>query len=459
MRKLSIRMRVNIYYSAVLIISSLLVLVIFFSVFIVQKNSLGVDNVRTIVQDGFDKITYKNKVLQIGNDFDTFVKGVTLVVYSEDGNRIHGQVPTDFNGALPLLNDKVTKYVHGGVEWIVFDLYENYSNAQGVWIRGIYLEDNGISVLDDSWVFIALGVIAFFSLAIYAGKTITDKAFNPINNIIKTSEEISASRDFSKRISVPSVQDELYSITKNINNMLARLEESYMAEKEFSQDVAHELRTPITVMLAECEYNLQKEADVEKYKEAFVSIKKQCERSMGLISKLLQLTKVLDRDAALQLENIDLSQLCKMVVEEMSMLENIKDITVIGEIEDNIRFDCDEGLMMRMLMNLINNSIKYGNKNGKTLVKLYVDKNDKNSSKVVLDVIDNGIGIKEENISKIFNRFYRIDSSSSDQDNDTQFKEGYGLGLPMVKWIVNAHGGDVSVESKVGIGSTFRVTF
>ena len=141
-------------------------------------------------------------------------------------------------------------------------------------------------------------------------------------------------------------------------------------------------------------------------------------------------------------EDIDLGMLLQMVSEEMQIEADKKSIVINTNIEENLMVHGEQTLLMRMAMNLIDNAIAYGRKGGNVFVEAYTEKD-----RVIGKVSDDGIGIAEEHLQKIWNRFYRADKSRS--------SEGTGLGLSMVRWIIDIHGGTIGVESKIGEGTQF----
>ena len=228
--------------------------------------------------------------------------------------------------------------------------------------------------------------------------------------------------------------------------MIDRLEKAFIQEKEFTSDVSHELKTPVAVILAQCEYAL-KQGEAE-YKEALENVKKQCMRMLSMIQQLMQVSRTINTVNSLEREEFDISMICESVCDEMSSLASENGVTLEGEIQPDVLYKGDETLIMRMLINLVNNAVKYRDKSGErqSFVKVVLKKDET----ITIKVIDNGVGISKENRERIFDRFYKVDKSRSDEDS-------FGLGLSMVKWIAEAHGGSVEVESVPEVGSTFTI--
>lgn len=262
---------------------------------------------------------------------------------------------------------------------------------------------------------------------------------------------------------------------------MERLEKAFRSEKQFTSDVSHELKTPMAVILSECEYVLQENRKAEEYIESIETIQKQCRRTLSLIQQLLQISGTFSTENAVEKEYFDLSVLAESTTDELKKLAEEKGIKLTCSVQPNIEFYGDETLIMRMIINLLTNAVKYSREGVDSFVHLtvstrktqnafntiherensvytYTDKDiykdaDKDAdSTVTISVEDNGIGIKKEDLSMVFNRFYKADKSR------TAKSDSFGLGLSMVKWIAEAHGGFVTVKSEAGEGSCFTVT-
>ena len=448
MKNSSIRKRVTLYYSLVLILITLFVFGVFLFTATRQITMVSQNTVMTAVQDSFEDVDYDNNVIEIDNDFDSYSKGVTLLIYSSDGELIKGTIPGDFPSHMPLISGSYQEIEGEEATWLYYDLYNTYENGQGLWVRGIYAMDTAAATLRSIMIIMAVILPAILIFAILAGRRITKRAFEPVKKITDAANSINSGHDLSRRLPQGSNKDELYYLTETLNQMIERLEDAFKAEKEFSSDVSHELKTPISVILAECEYTLEKNRSIDEYKESVENIQKQCRRTMSLIQQLLQVSRTIDKAKAIDKEDIDLSLLSESIIDELSLMAKDEGVDLKGEIEKDIRISADETLIMRMILNLITNAIKYSRQVENPQVRLSVRKADR----VYIAVEDNGIGIKQEDQANIFNRFYKVDKSRTAEENS------FGLGLSMVKWIAEAHDGKVEVESEIGRGSRFIVT-
>ena len=440
MKNSSIRKRVTLYYSLVLVVITVLVFGVFLFTASRQTTVVSKDTVMKAVQNSFDDIEYENDIIEIDNDFDSYYRGVTLLVYSEDGKLIKGSVPRDFPSYTPLTQGDYEEIKAEENTWLVYDLYNTYENGQGIWVRGIYDMDNAAATLKSIMSIMIIILPIILIIAILAGRRITKRAFEPVARITNAANSINNGSDLSKRLPQGENKDELYYLTETLNQMIERLENAFQSEKEFSSDVSHELKTPISVILAECEYTLQENRQTAVYIESLEIIQKQCMRTMSLIQQLLQVSRTIDKEKALDKENFSLSLLCESIIEDNG-------VRLSSNIQKDIEIDADETLIMRMIINLLTNAIKYSRSCSNPKVELSLTKEDR----IKIVIKDNGIGIKKEDQANIFRRFYKVDKSRTAEENS------FGLGLAMVKWIAEAHNGEVSVKSELGEGSEFTV--
>lgn len=448
LKNTSIKKRVTLYYALVMIFITLVIsLLLSFSISR-QINVITKETLMYAVQDSFEDIDYENRIIEIDNDFDNYVKGVTLLVYSEDGILIKGSVPSDFPASVPLENGDYKDLEADEHIWLVYDLYHTYDNGQGIWVRGIYALDDATDTLTALRQLMVVILPLVLLLAIFAGHRITKRAFEPVTRITEGANSIQHGGDLSKRLPQGEKKDELYDLIDTLNSMISRLEEAFQSEKEFTSDVSHELKTPLAVTLAECEYILKEERSGEEYRESLETIEKQTRRTMSMIQQLLQISRTIQKDSQIEKESFDLSILAEGLVEEISYVAGEQGITVRGDIEPGIEITADETLIMRVMMNLLTNAMKYRRNIADSWIEMRLQTA---GDFVEIIVSDNGIGIAEKDLNQIFKKFYKVDKSR------TRSGESFGLGLAMVKWIVEAHDGNVMVESKLGEGSKFTV--
>ena len=266
-----------------------------------------------------------------------------------------------------------------------------------------------------------------------------------MEQIAQSAKEIGESGDLSRRLDIGPGNDELHQLTDAFNNMFGRLEKSFEAERQFTSDASHELRTPTAVIMAQAEYGLELADNEDEYREALEVIKRQAERMNDLINRLLFFTRLDQGTEPVNMEEVNLSQLTSDICAEQQMIK-YSNITLSADIEPDIAAITDRNLFTRLLNNLCSNAYKYGKPDGSIKVSLK-----RLDDRAVLSVADDGIGISEENLEKIWNRFYQVEPSR----NEDAGGGGIGLGLSMVKQIAVLLGGEVSVESTLGKGTIF----
>jgi len=447
MKDMSIRKKVTWYYSLVLVAVTVLVFGVFIITIDLQTNTISKSTLTDAVQNAFDEIESDHSVVEIDDDFDNYYKGVTLLVYSEKGTLIKGSVPSTFTKTVPLSAGHYRTVNISGEKWLVYDLYNTYENGQGIWIRGMYATDNSSATLRAVILSMLIILPLVLILSIIAGRRITGKAFEPVSEITAAADHINTGHDLSMRLPLSENRDELYYLTETLNSMIERLETAFVAEKQFSSDVSHELKTPMSVILSECELMLRENHEAAEYAESLEIIQKQCRRSMSMIRQLLQLSRTMDKDAVMEKELFDLSAVCSDTLDGFSQAAEMKGIHLERAIQNGIFFTGDQTMMIRAVSNLIANAIKYNDPPGEVMLALT-----QKDAHIIIAVKDDGIGISEKDMPNIFNRFYKADRSR------TQTDDSFGLGLAMVKWMAEAHGGTVSAVSTRGSGSTFTIT-
>jgi len=277
-----------------------------------------------------------------------------------------------------------------------------------------------------------------------SGYFLARKALKPVDKIRRTAIKISSS-NLDERIDVGEKRDELGRLATTFNDMIERLKESFQRINQFSIDVSHELKTPLTILKGETEVALRKDRNIEEYKKILKSNLEEIDRMTKIIDDLLLLSKAESNNIVINQEDIQIKDLLVDICMSMEMFAKQKGVElVLGNMEEaNLRGD--ELKIRRMFSNIIENGIKYTPKGGK--VEVY---SSLNNGYINIYIKDNGIGIPESDIKFIFDRFYRGDKSR-------RRETGSGLGLSISKWIAQAHKGTIEVKSVLSQGSTFIV--
>ncbi len=313
----------------------------------------------------------------------------------------------------------------------------------GVWLRGVLANPGGSQSVGNIFTLFSIVLPFFILAAALGGYFIVKGALAPISRIARTAEAISGGKDLKSRIGTPGGSLEVNQLASAFDSMFERLEQSFEAEKQFTSDASHELRTPTSVILAQCSFVEKHGDDIEDYQEAIQVIDRQARKMSLLIERLLEMTRLDLGTQKLRVDRVDLSDMCTVLCEEQDTGE--RGISISTEIEDGVTVAGDQLLLSRVIVNLLDNARKYGKENGHIFLRLY-----KKKEFAVLEVEDDGIGIEKDRLEKIWQRFYQADDARGTGS-------GLGLGLSMVQQIVRLHGGELSVESTAGAGSLFTV--
>jgi heavy metal sensor kinase len=289
-----------------------------------------------------------------------------------------------------------------------------------------------------------ISVPALVILAGVGGSFLVARALAPIDRITSTARQISA-KDLSQRLNLPSTDDEVGRLAQTFDGMLARLEDSFRRERQFTNDASHELRTPLAAMQAILGVVREKQRKPEEYQQALDDLAEETDRLRTLIENLLRLARS-DKQAPELFEAVDLSTLINDVCDSMRPLAEAKQLSLTNHgLSDMIIWGNNDDLI-RLFVNLIDNAIKYTTSGN---IDVQVSAAGEKTVRVV--VADTGIGISVENLPHVFDRFFRADKS--------RFSRGAGLGLAIAKEIVVEHHGTIDASSSVGQGTTITIQF
>ncbi|MDD3931886.1 MAG: HAMP domain-containing sensor histidine kinase [Eubacteriales bacterium] len=448
MSGLSIKQRVTLFYASVMLLFILLVMTVLYVTLDIQLTHVSHQVLERSVKDAFDDIDMPGDWLEIPNDFDFFINDVTLLIYGQEGTKVIGHAPQDFPEGIALRSDTHQRFTSERESWQVYDLYTEYPNETGLWVRGVYSLSNSKQTLRNVLLIMLFALPVLVAIALVAGYLVTKRAFAPVSQIQKTAEQIIKNKDLSRRIGLRgNKRDEIYSLATTYDQLLDRIETAFEQEKQFTSDVSHELRTPVSVVISQAEYALSQN-DPEIMRKSLGSVLRQSEHMSLLIAQLLDLSRTGHALQSMKYERFNLAELCDMVVDEHQENANNKNIQFIKKLDHRIEINADQTQIMRALINLISNSISYGKENGFIMVDLHSTEN-----RIILSITDDGVGIAPEHLEHIFNRF--------DQADEARTKgrlSNTGLGLTMVKQIIEAHGGEITVQSTLAVGSTFTIS-
>jgi len=294
----------------------------------------------------------------------------------------------------------------------------------------------------------AIQILAFplvLLLSVIGGLVLSRLAMRTVDQITMAADEISE-KNLSLRIPEVNTKDEIGHLVRTFNSMISRLEKSFSQIKRFTSDASHELKTPLTILRGELELALRSDKNMEQYQDIILSALEEVVRLTNVVETLLELSKAEAGQIKMNFEKINLSRLIIDITEDAEILAESKNIKVTKNIQDDIYVFVDSARIHQAALNIIDNAVKYTPQGGEIKIELT-----NNQNYAYLTVSDTGVGIPEDELKHIFDRFYRVDKSRSASTH------GAGLGLSIVKWIVDAHNGQIEVKSILDEGSTFVI--
>ncbi len=379
--------------------------------------------------------------LQLSDQFSFYRSGVSTLVYSQSESLLAGQLPVSFTASEPFQNGLTRTVEAGGSTYLVSDLWLAQGWEGGVWIRGLMETPAHEEIAQNLLRIAIIALPLFLLLTALGGWMIVKRSFSPLESITQTAAAINEARDLSGRIALPRGKDEFSRLADAFNGMFERLEASFEAERQFTADASHELRTPVSIIKGACEYAEKYDETPQERLETILMIHRQADKMTSLISQLLSMTRLEQGTELAHLQQLSLSDLARSVCLEQAYSPE----KVIVQADDPVFVRADAALLSRLVQNLVDNALKYGKPDGHVWVCV-----SRQDDTALLSVRDDGIGIAPEHREKVWQRFYQVDSSRGGQS-------GAGLGLSMVRQIAQLHGGTVTLESQPGVGSTFTL--
>jgi signal transduction histidine kinase len=292
----------------------------------------------------------------------------------------------------------------------------------------------------ESFVAVAIPLVL---LGLIGGMFLASRALQPIRNVIRTIHEITRGR-MEARAPSPKTGDELNELVMLFNVMVDKIGALIRGMRESLDNVAHDLRTPMTRLRGISEMALQSGDNLETYRESLADSLEESERILKMLNALMDISEAETGVVKLEIRTVPVSEVVNDIVELYHYVAEAKSITVESHIANETLMTVDPTRMRQVLGNLLDNAIKYTPDGGRVYISA-----DETRERLAVHVKDSGIGIPSTQISKIWDRLYRGDQSRS--------QKGLGLGLSLVKAIIKAHGGEVDVESEPGKGSTFTI--
>ena len=443
MKKRSVKIRLTLWYTALMALMAALVLAFVWGISSSVAVQSDVDYLSQTVRANLRQVSLaEDGSLDLGEGFAFLQDGVYTVVYSQSGALLAGQLPQPVTSVSePFVNGLTRPVETEQGSYYVLDFWLASGWEAGVWVRGFLAASEGNRSMYSLLLAAAVAMPGFIALAALGGYWLVRRAFRPLDAINATASAINEGRDLSARIGEMPGHGEFTQLAHNFDEMLERLEEAFEAEKQFTADASHELRTPVTVILSACEYAEKYDETPEERRETLETIRRQGKKMAELISQLLQMTRMDQGTEQVRLEPTDLTELVRTLCDEQGERRE----QLIQDLQEHVTARADGTLLTRLVQNLLDNAWKYGKPGGNVWVTLRAQ-----AGEIRLTVRDEGPGIPREQQDRIWQRFYQVDPARG-QDR------GAGLGLSIVRQIARLHGGTVTLESAPGAGSAFTL--
>lgn len=464
MKKNSLKVKFTLLYTFFMVLLTCAALSILFSLSSRELLASVQTRLEQRVQKSVENIALRSGEIHLDSDFYSVSGDVYLSMYDENLYFLYGRLPYGFDSQPELSDGELRTIREGSKEWYVYDVSYSISEANTVYIRGV----TSVTDAEESFAVTVRFALILLPLMVAAtaviGYRFTKRILSPVRTITGTVRKIRSDADLSRRVGLTerkaadadagrirkeNAGDEFYTLAETFDEMLDELERVFRREQQFTSDASHELRTPVSVILAQCDAILEDSGLPEQQRGQILLIRRKASGMSEMINQLLFLSRADQGRQKIQTETVDLSGLTEMIVEEQQMLADRggRGIRLESRIQSGIEAEADETLYIRMLSNLLNNAVRYSRDNGRVEVFL-----EKKKDEVHGKVKDYGTGIAEEDLPHIWERFYRADSARTGTEHS-------GLGLSMVRWIVRMHGGDVSAVSVKDSGSEFVFWF
>lgn len=450
-----------------------MIVIIIFSIVVITVSRLTllqtVDGILTAVasnvQHNIDLVPVAD--LDTGNQFEIFyysedifhAPGISVQIWrTHDGGvaldtHILERTSSDIDGMAVSLDPT---YLHNGdivINSIMANgipervISEPFYTADGILIGLIQVATplNAVASANDQLLVITLvTAIICMGVSIALGKWLSTHLLKPIDMIKGAAANVANADDLTNRIQWTGPNDELGQLVDSFNHMMRRLEKVFQVQQEFIRDVSHELRTPLTSIIG----NLYL---IEKYgldNASLDTLQREAGRMSRMINDLLMLTRADSGDLTVDFYPLDLDKVVLDIFEQSKSLLKDRKLNIELKRVESVRIQGNSDRIRQLMLNLISNAIKFTGDDGVITISAYPDKED-----AVIEVSDTGIGISEEDLKRIFDRFFQVDSARVHRSES----DGAGLGLSIARWIVDIHNGQVEVKSKIEEGTSFCI--
>nr|WP_198999750.1 HAMP domain-containing sensor histidine kinase [Flavobacterium sp. ASV13] len=458
MLQLSFKNRIALNY---IITTGLLILVVFFVIYSIVKHTVYShidENIHVEIQNHLDEVKQVgDKIILIDEEewnereHNTVDVNPVFVEFLDVNKKIIEKAPNLKTESLRF-NDSVedfelfdTKMGDHAIRQIQVPL-DLKGKKIGYVIVAMSLADSKM-VLNNLFDIMSLSFLGILLLLFFVARFFAGRSIKPINAIINTSKIITKD-NLKTRIPLPRTRDELYTLSKTINNLLNRIEDAIEREKQFTSDASHELRTPLTVIKGTLEVLIRKPRDNKEYEDKIHYCINEVDHLNTLVDQLLLMARFENQKKNINSESVYLNSLILDVLRLNSEKINNQKIKVQFNTQADYYIKSDNFLVITIIRNIVSNAIKYTNEGGQVIISL-----SKQNEKTICKISDNGIGIAKQDLEAIVIPFFR--------SNSTEHPEikGTGLGLSIVKRITELLNIEFKIDSEIGVGTTVTLTF
>jgi len=437
--KISVKTRITLWYAALIVLICVSAMLLLLGASRHAQNVYCAETLQSAAVIIQDEMEIEHGIIEIDSDIDD-VPNVYAALFDPDGSLIYGRKRVD----APFEQDRVRSVSGGGHDWMILDTRIAVENLAPIWLRLHISADLSMGVAQ-SVMRLGLWMLPLLSvLALLGGYLITRGALLPVRQMTQAAAAIAEGGDLSRRdtLSVYGMDgDELHALAHTLQEMLARLEASFEHERRFTGDAAHELRTPLNSMRTQGEYALSRDT-LEEKDEAITRMLDKSEEMRALIDQLLLMAR-LDAGQTPVEDGVDLAAMMEEIAGDMEPVAMERGIRIETDLQP-VLVRGNRALLMRAVINLMDNAIRYGGDGGFVRMTLAQEENE-----AVICVTDNGEGMDEEALFHVFERFWRGDSART--------TPGTGIGLAIVQAAARAHGGSAQAYSTPGEGSSFEI--
>jgi signal transduction histidine kinase len=447
--QLSFKNRISLYF---ILYSAMILLVVFIVIFQLVKKSVN-DHINIEIQTElnrhYQEIEFKNdKVLPLKKEYWKEKEHISYTinpVFVQIFNKNKSTVDYSPNLKHDNLKLKPKNYIFYDVNFNNTQIRQIQkpivlqSKIKGYIVVAMALKDLEVVEILQSILMITYPILILFLF--FIAQFFSGKSIKPVNSMIKTSEKITQN-NFSARIPLPVNKDELYYLSSTINSLLTRIETAIAREKQFTTDASHELRTPLAVIKGTLEVLIRKPRTSNEYQEKIIYCVKEIDTINQLIDQLLLLARFENQKQNIKHQKCFLNAIILDSLTHFSTIINQKNIVVKTVFDSNFEINSDQYLLSIVFNNLLSNALKYCNDNGEVFIKIV-----QNNKNLLIEIQDNGLGIPQEDLQKIFQPFFRSSQSMLGTI------KGTGLGLSIVKRLCELLEISIDISSELSKGT------